>query len=66
MLACVFGAATLAAVLYPLSLGPVEWLHNRGYLNWAEPVWAYYVRPHVWISEHIPLLGEIVGWYIDL
>jgi hypothetical protein len=64
--AWVVGGAIFVVVLYPLSLGPLEWFHNRGYLNWAEPVFRYYCMPYVWISEHVPLVGEILGWYIDL
>src|SRR6476660_3156778 len=65
-LAWAVGGAIVALTLYSLSLGPIEWLHNRGYLNWAATVWANYCMPYVWISEHVPPVGEILGWYIDL
>jgi hypothetical protein len=53
--------ATVTLTLYPLSIGPALWLHDRGYFS-VETFWiAYY--PLLWIVDKSPVLNGLLKWY---
>ena len=61
------GTALMAIVLYPLSLGPMEWLGRYGYIPEAmKPVLRSFYAPLLWIARQVPLVDEFLRWCIDL
>jgi hypothetical protein len=54
-------AALLALVLYPLSIGPVEWLGRQGYIPEAMlPIVKLIYTPLIWLAEQVPSISEFL------
>jgi hypothetical protein len=52
---------------YPLSVGPVQWLDDRGRLpNWADNPIAVIYAPLDWIIQHSDAAHAAADWYIRL
>lgn len=57
----------LLVVAYPLSVGPAEWLDDRGHLpSWAEKPVAVIYAPLNWIVQHSDAARTAAKWYIGL
>ena len=58
-------AVVVAAVAYPLSIGPATWLNERGYL--ATSTVSAVFRPLFWMYERAPRsLQTATDWYIGV
>jgi hypothetical protein len=54
-------------VAYPLSVGPVQWLDDRGQLpSWADKPIAVVYAPLDWIIQHSDAARMAAEWYIGL
>ena len=52
---------------YPLSIGPLQWLDERGHLpGWAEKPIAVVYAPMEWVVEHSETAQAALEWYVDL
>ena len=61
-------AAFILLVVYPLSLGPLLWLHNKGVITpaVAECIGAFYL-PLAFACETVPMpIGIAIEWYLAL
>ena len=61
LMAWAVAAAILPLVLYPLSIGPMEWLWRHGYIPEAiQPVVRYVYAPLIWLAEQSPPISEFL------
>ena len=55
------GVTFLLFVLYPLSIGPAEWLWRHGFIPDAiQPFVRTIYAPLVWLAELCPPIGEFL------
>lgn len=57
----------ILVVVYPLSLGPLLWLHKKGVIT---PTMGEYIGPFYlplsYVCESVPMpIGNAVDWYLD-
>jgi hypothetical protein len=61
LVAWAVAATLLALVLYPLSIGPTEWLWRHGYiLDAMQPVVRCIYAPLIWLAEQSPPISEFL------
>ena len=53
--------------LYVLSVGPITWLDDRGFLPQpAGTFFVYFYAPLFFASKYLPGLEHLLDWYISL
>ena len=58
-------AAVLILVLYFLSVGPVIWLTNRGYIDGDSPFVIVAYFPIIWLENHCEPFRQFLTAYAD-
>jgi hypothetical protein len=58
---------TAMLALYPLSIGPIIWLHERELLpDWSSEPLAEFYFPVLWLAESSHWVEAALEWYAEL
>jgi hypothetical protein len=61
------GALIALPVLYVLSIGPMLWLSEKGFLKGATyKTFDKWYGPLGWLNDKLPGFGRALNWYADL
>ena len=60
-------AVALASVFYVLSMGPLLWLSDHGYLSDSVRQFLSRVYEPLWVvASYVPPLKQFLHWYVSL